>query len=135
MKYMMLIYANQAELIDFTPEKRRAAMQAWVAFQSEAQAAGVLVSNDTLSPVTNATTVSVREGKRLIADGPFAETHEQLGGCIVLDCTDLDEAIGWAAKMPGAHYGRIEIRPVMIYPQKWWQAGDDGSNTDRDHFP
>jgi hypothetical protein len=118
MKYMMLIYANGSERPEFTPEQRRAAMQAWVAFQTEAEAAGVLVSNDGLLPVTDATTVRVRSGKRLIADGPFAETHEQLGGYYILDCKDLDEAIEWAARMPGAKYGSIEIRPVMTYTQE-----------------
>lgn len=118
MKYMMLIYGNTFEAPEFTPESRRAAMQAWGAFATEAKAAGVLVSNDGLSPVTDATTVRVRDGKRLIADGPFAETHEQLGGYYMLDCKDLDEAIGWAAKMPGAKYGSIEVRPVMTYTQE-----------------
>jgi hypothetical protein len=115
MKYMMLIYANQSERPVFTPEERQAAMQAWIAFATEAGAAGVLVANDGLSPVSDATTVRVRDGKPLIADGPFAETHEQLGGYYMLDCKDLDEAIAWAAKMPGAKYGTIEIRPVMTY--------------------
>jgi hypothetical protein len=118
MKYMMLIYANASEMPAFTPEQRQAAMQAWGTFQAEAQAAGVLVSNDTLYPVTDATTVRVRNGKTLIADGPFAETHEQLGGYFVLDCQDLDEAISWAAKMPGAKYGSVEVRPIMTFTQE-----------------
>ena len=89
----------------------------WVAFATEAKAAGVLVSNDGLSPVTDATTVRVRNGKRLIVDGPFAETHEQLGGYYMLDCKDLDEAIRWAAKIPIAKYGSIEVRPLNAYSQ------------------
>ncbi|HLU09826.1 MAG TPA: YciI family protein [Oceanobacillus sp.] len=133
MKYMMMIYANLSErhgaapeegesttlspatrlLPNFTPEERKAMMQAWAAFKAEAEAAGVLVSNETLYPVSDATTLRIRDGKRLISDGPFAETHEQLGGFFVLDCKDLDEAVEWAAKMPGAQYGSIEIRPVM----------------------
>jgi len=100
-------------LPNFTPEERKAMMQAWAAFKAEAEAAGVLVSNETLYPVSDATTLRIRDGKRLISDGPFAETHEQLGGFFVLDCKDLDEAVEWAAKMPGAQYGSIEIRPVM----------------------
>jgi len=78
----------------------------------EMKAAGVLVSNNGLSPVATATTVRVREGKALITDGPFAETHEQLGGFFLLDCKDLDEALSWAAKIPSASLGSIEVRPL-----------------------
>jgi hypothetical protein len=113
MKYMLLIYANAAELPEFTPEERRAAVKAWLDYRVEAEAAGVLVSNHGLQPVTAATTVRVRDGKTLITDGPFAETHEQLGGTFLLDCQDLDEALGWAAKNPGAKFGSVEIRPVQ----------------------
>ncbi len=112
MKYMLLMYANESEAPKYTPEEFRAVNQAWQAFSKEAQAAGVLLSNSGLSPVTNATTVRVRNGKTLTTDGPFAETHEQLAGYYLMDCRDLDEAIGWAAKIPMAEYGSIEVRPV-----------------------
>lgn len=118
MKYMMLIYANASERPQFTPEKRQAALQAWATFTTEAEAAGVLVANHGLYPVSDATTVRVRNGKKLVTDGPFAETHEHLGGYFILDCNDLDEAISWAEKMPGAKYGMVEIRPVMTYTQE-----------------
>jgi len=118
MKYMMLIYANASQMPQFTPEERQAAVRAWAAFTTEAEAAGVLVSNHGLYPVSDATTVRVRNSKTLVTDGPFAETHEQLGGYFILDCNDLDEAIGWAEKMPGAKYGMVEIRPVMTYTQE-----------------
>ena len=118
MKYMLLIYANASEAPEYTPEEHQAAVQTWFAFRTEAEAAGVLVSNNGLYPVTDATTVRVRNGKTLTTDGPFAETHEQLGGYFMLDCKDLDEAIGWAAKMPGAKYGSIEVRPVATYTQE-----------------
>ncbi len=85
---------------------------AWFAYMQEAQAAGVLLSNDGLAPVANATTVRVRNGKTLITDGPFAETHEQLGGYSVLECKDLDEAIRWAEKIPTAKYGSIRDPPL-----------------------
>jgi hypothetical protein len=84
---------------------------------AEAQAAGVLIANDGLQPVTTATTVRVRNGKSLITDGPFAETHEQFGGYSVLECADLDEAIRWAGKIPTAKYGSIEIRPLWSEKQ------------------
>jgi len=110
MKYILLMYADESKAPK-SPEEYQAAGQAWYALGKEIEAAGVLVSNTGLSPVANATTVRVREGKTLTADGPFAETHEQLGGYYLLDCKDLDEALGWAAKIPSAKYGSIEVRP------------------------
>ena len=117
MKYMMLIYANQAEAPKYTLEEQQAVAKAWYAFGEEAQAAGVLLYNDGLAPITNATTVRVRNGKTVVSDGPFAETHEQLGGYYMLECKDLDEAIAWAAKIPGAKFGTIEVRPVNVFTQ------------------
>ena len=110
MKYMLLMYANESEGPN-TPEEQQAAQAAWAALLRDAQAAGVLESTGGL-PSGNTTTVRVREGKTLITDGPFAETHEQLGGYFLLDCENLDEAIAWAAKIPFAHDGAIEIRPL-----------------------
>jgi hypothetical protein len=112
MKYMLLIYGNQTEAQEITPEQQQAQMQEWFAFVDEAQAAGVLVNYDGFAPVTASTTVRVRYDKTLITDGPFAETHEQLAGFYLMDCKDLDDAISWAAKIPGAKYGSIEIRPL-----------------------
>lgn len=118
MKYMLLMYANESEAPTYTPEEYQAVAQAWHAFGKEAEAAGVLISNNGLSPVADATTVRVRNGKHLITDGPFAETHEQLGGYYLLDCKDLDEAISWAVKVPTAKYGSIEVRPLNQWSQK-----------------
>jgi hypothetical protein len=112
MKYMLLMYANESIAQSFTPEEYQVANQAWRGLGEALQAAGVLESNAGLSPVTSATTVRVRDGKTVIADGPFAETHEQLGGYYLLNCKDLDEAISWAAKIPSAQYGTIEVRPL-----------------------
>lgn len=117
MKYMMLIYANYSERQQLTPEEFRAENQAWLDFRAEVQAAGVFVANDGLAPASDATTVRVRDGKTLIADGPFAETHEQLGGYFMLDCENLDEALKWAAKIPGAKFGTIEVRPIWQGPK------------------
>ncbi len=110
MKYMLLMYADETK-VPQSAEDIQAAGPAWYALSKELEAAGVLVSNCGLSPVTDATTVRIRDGKTLTADGPFAETHEQLGGYYLLECKDLDEALGWAAKIPTAKYGSIEIRP------------------------
>ncbi len=111
MKYMLLMYANESD-IPPTVEEQQAAAPAWNAFRSELQAAGVMLDSSGLRPVAAATTVRVRAGKSIITDGPFAETHEQLGGYVLLDCQDLDEAIGWAARIPTAKYGSVEIRPL-----------------------
>ncbi len=97
MKYMLLLYANESD-VPKTPEEIQAAAPAWQALGQGA--AGVLLSSSGLAPVANATTVRLRNGKTLTTDGPFAETHEQLGGCFLLDCKDLDEAIRWAATIP-----------------------------------
>ena len=117
MKYMLLMYANESKAPQ-TPEEYQAVAQAWGAFGKEAEAAGVLLSSNGLSSATNATTVRVRDGKTLTTDGPFAETHEQLGGCYLFDCKDLDEAIRWAEKIPTAKYGSIEVRPLNQWSQK-----------------
>ncbi len=112
MKYMLLMYASEAETKEFTPEESRGLFQTWQTLLQEAKEAGVLLSNTGLAPIANATTVRVRNGQTLYTDGPFAETHEQLGGFFLLECKDLDEAIGWAAKIPHAKYGSVEIRPL-----------------------
>ncbi len=110
MKYMLLMYTNESDGPS-TPEEQQAVQAAWMALLREAKAAGVLESSGGL-PGGSTTTVRVREGKTLITDGPFAETHEQLGGYFLLDCENLDEAIAWAAKVPFAQYGAVEVRPL-----------------------
>jgi hypothetical protein len=112
MKYMLLMYANES-FEPKTPEEQKAiAPPVWYDLMGEMKAAGVLLSNNGLSSVANATTVRIREGKTLITDGPFAETHEQLGGFFLLECKDLDEALHWAEKIPHAKYGSVEVRPL-----------------------
>lgn len=111
MKYMLLMYADES-YVPNTPEEQQAAAPAWETLRREVEASGILVSSNGLASVANATTVRVRDGKSLITDGPFAETHEQLGGYFLLDCRDLDEAIRWAEKIPTAKYGSIEVRPL-----------------------
>jgi hypothetical protein len=110
MKYMLLMYANEHEASKITPEQSKVLAQDWVDYMQEAKKAGVLLSNNGVAPNTAATTVRIREGKTLITDGPFAETHEQFGGYSMIECNDLDEAIRWAEKIPTAKYGSIEIR-------------------------
>ncbi len=112
MKYMLLMYVNESVAPEFTPEEAQAARQTWQQLLTDARAARVLLSHNGLSPTANATTVRVRNGKPLITDGPFAETHEQLGGYSVIECKDLDEALRWAEKIPTVKYGSIEICPL-----------------------
>jgi hypothetical protein len=122
MKYMLLMYWHEEESSHYTPEETREKFQAslreWNAFESEVKAAGVWVDSNTLNSVNDATSVRVREGKTLITDGPFAETHEQFGGYYMLDCKDLDEVLAWAAKIPVAKYGTVEVRPLNKWSQK-----------------
>jgi hypothetical protein len=113
MKYLLLMYADELKMSQ-SPEEQRAAEPVWSALSQEMKAAGVWLGSSGLSPIADATTVRVRDGITLITDGPFAETHEQLGGYFLVDCQDLDEALRWAAKIPTAAYGSVEVRPL------WW---------------
>jgi hypothetical protein len=108
MKDLLLMFANESE----APEDMSGMYEVWTAYMNEANAAGVMLSNGGVAPDSSATTLRVREGKSLITDGPFAETHEQLGGYSLLECENLDEAIRWAEKIPTAKYGSVEIRPL-----------------------
>jgi hypothetical protein len=110
MKYMMLVYLNE----DVLSESERA--QCYVdsaALTRELDAKGQYLGASPLHPVATATSVRVREGKRVVTDGPFAETREQLGGFYLIDAPDLDEAIRIAERIPPAKYGTVEIRPIM----------------------
>lgn len=110
MRYLLLIYADEATAED-TPEN----MQRWFSYTQELQTAGVMQGGEALQPVVTATTVRGGNGETVTTDGPFAETKEQLGGFYLVDCKDLDEAIGWAAKMPVLPRGSVEVRPVMEF--------------------
>ncbi len=118
MKYMLLIYADVAKRPNYTAEQLQAARQTNTAYLTEMHAAGVLMPNEGFHVLSNARTVRVRDDKAQTADTAFAETQEQLTGYIMLDCKDLDEAIGWAAKNPAAKYGSIEVRLVAPSPDK-----------------
>ena len=117
MKYALTIYGDEAQRENATPEQMQEVSQAYGAVTQEMQDNGVLVAGEGLYPTPTATTLRVREGDRQVTDGPFAETKEQLGGFYVLDVKDLDDAIEWAAKIPGAQVGSVEIRPVMVFDE------------------
>jgi hypothetical protein len=117
MKYAFTIYGEESARESATPEDMEATTRAYMAFTQEVQDKGILLAGEGLYPTPTATTVRVRDGERSVTDGPFAESKEQLGGFYVLDCKDLDEAIEWAAKIPGAQHGSVEIRPVMVFDE------------------
>ena len=115
MRYLLLIYGNEATNMQMTPAEIDAEMSAYNAFGNELQKAGAMVSGEALQPTMTATTVRVRNDKTVTTDGPFAETKEQLGGYYMVECANLDEAIHWAAKIPGAAKGSIEVRPIVVW--------------------
>ena len=115
MKYLLLIYTSEAEDARMTPEEHETNMGAYFAFTQAVRESGHMVAGEALQPTTTATTVRIRDGQTMTTDGPFAETKEQLGGFYMVDCADLDEAIGIAARIPGAAHGSIEVRPLMEF--------------------
>ena len=124
MKYMLTIFTDEAGMTEATPDQIKETMAAYGAFGQAVEDAGVYVTGEGLQPTATATTVRVRDGERLLTDGPFAETKEQLGGFYLLECNDLDEALGWAKQVPLSG-GAVEVRPVMDYEAM--RAGDAGA--------
>lgn len=115
MKYACLIYSDEQDTAanpDPSSEEFAPIMAGYFAFGEETEAAGVYVTGEPLENTSTATSVQLRNGEVITTDGPFAETKEQLGGFYILDCESLDEAIKWAAKIPHAATGTIEVRPV-----------------------
>jgi hypothetical protein len=110
MKYMLLIYLDEKALSE---TEREACYVESSQLAHDLHARGQYLGADPLHSVSLATSVRVREGKRLVTDGPFAETREQLGGYFLVDAKDLDEAIGIAARIPMARRGTVEVRPVI----------------------
>jgi hypothetical protein len=114
MKYLLTFVRDQERMYDATEEEMKQAMDAWNAFDREAIEAGVLIANEALEEPKTAKTVRIAEGgEQPITDGPFAETKEQLGGFCLIDCGSLEEAIGWAKKVPMPPDSAIEVRAVM----------------------
>jgi hypothetical protein len=112
MKYMFLLYANKPLPEPGTPEAGQL-LRAWGEATEQMRAAGVLIDCGPLQPPAAATTVSVRDGELLVTDGPAAEIKEHFGGFTLVECADLDEALRWAAAVPTASDGRVEVRPVI----------------------
>ena len=110
MKFMFLLYVPREVRED---PNARASLEEWMSYGRALQDAGAHLGDNALEGLETATTVRVRDGETLVTDGPFAETKEMLGGYYVVDVPDRETALGWAAKVPNAPYGSIEVRPVL----------------------
>jgi hypothetical protein len=112
MKYLLLIYGNEAAMGSATKSEIDQMHAAYSAYTEALQKAGVIVGGERLRPSSAATTVRVTDGKTKVLDGPYAETKEQLAGYYMVDVPDLDAALSWAARCPGASRGAMEVRPI-----------------------
>jgi hypothetical protein len=115
MQYLLLIYSNENDDPQPGTPAGDKLFNAYMQFSEDVEKSKALLGCNALQPVATATTVRLRNGKRVTTDGPFAETKEQLGGYYLLECKDLDEALAWAAKVPSAAYGSVEVRPIMVF--------------------
>ena len=125
MKYLLLLYGDETRWENMSPEDSAEDMQRWSAFGEDLTASGAFVAGEGLAPTAAATTVRIKDGEVVHTDGPFAETREQLGGFYLLECPDLDAALGWAAKVPDlGESGSVEVRPVMDYEAAGYELPD-----------
>jgi hypothetical protein len=113
MKYMLLIYHDEPSWNAISEAERQQVYIEYRKLRTELQSSGKFVTGSQLQPISTATTVRVRDGKELVTDGPFAETHEQLGGYFLIEAQNLDEATSIAARIPSARTGSIEVRPLV----------------------
>ena len=116
MQYLLLIYSNESAAPAPASPQFQAGMKAYAEFTNEIKESKNLLGGNRLQSAATTTSVRVRDGKTLLTDGPFAETAEQLGGYYLIEAANLDEALGIAARVPGAQWGTIEVRP--IYPMQ-----------------
>jgi hypothetical protein len=114
MEFLALIHADEAVWDRMADDEREAAYEQYGEFTQAVRAAGVFVSGNELGPTASATTVRVRDGRQVVTDGPYAEVKEALGGYYILDCGSFDEALDWAARIPAASHGAVEVRPVHV---------------------
>jgi hypothetical protein len=121
MKYALLIYAMPDPAEAGEPQPGEGVIDSWLDYTVALKQSGALIAAEQLSRPDTATGVCLRDGKRLLTDGPFMETKEHLGGFYLVDVPDLDTALDWAAKMPIMRYGTVEVRPVL--EGQAWQAG------------
>jgi hypothetical protein len=112
MQYLLTLYAQEAGFQRMTPEQQKQGMAAYMAYTEALKQAGAYVGSNRLQPIATATTVRTADGKTQVLDGPYADTKEQLGGYFLIDAPDLDAALSWAARCPGAQHGVVEVRPI-----------------------
>ena len=117
MQYLLLIYDQEAEFAKMSKDEFTKMYAEYVDFTTDLKAKGNHLAGHELQPIATATTVRVRNGKRLTTDGPFAETKEQLGGFYMIEAKNLDEAIEIASRIPSARVGSIEVRPIVVHGQ------------------
>lgn len=115
MKYLLLIYSDESKSANIPPEMAAAFMEEFKQYTIDMIEAGIRLGGEALQPTSTATTIHVEDGKMITTHGPYAETKEQLGGFYLIDVENLDQAIEWAAKIPTARTGRIEVRPIVTY--------------------
>ena len=116
MQYLLMIYGNEAGMLAASKEQSTQMLAAYTSYTEALQKAGVLRAAERLRPTTEATTVRVKDSKTNVLDGPYADTKEQLGGFYLIDVPDLDAALSWAARCPGASHGTMEVRPIWPMP-------------------
>ena len=115
MQYLLLIYNEERVWDDLPQSAKDEGFAAYMAYGEALKKAGALRANGRLRPTTDATTVRLTNGKPQVLDGPYADTKEQLGGFYIIEAPDLDAAIAWAGRCPGAGHGIMEVRPLWIY--------------------
>ena len=118
MQCMALIYADENGWAGLSAEEREGWYERYRTFSADARAAGVMVGGSELAATGDATTVRVRDGATLVTDGPYAEVKEALGGYYIFECRTIEDALDWAARVPGAEHGSIEVRPVYSDPNE-----------------
>jgi len=113
MQYLLLIYDKESDFGKLSEAEQGAMLKEYQDFSKSINASGHWRAGSQLHPVSKATTVRIRDGKKMVTDGPFAETKEQLGGYYLVEAKDLDEAVALAARVPSARFGSIEVRPLV----------------------
>jgi len=114
MQYMLMLYADESGWTKMTPAQQTEGVAAYTAYTEALKKAGMYVASGRLQHSPTATTVRIADGKSQVLNGPYADSKEQLGGYYLIDVADLDAAISWAARCPGASHGTIEVRPVWV---------------------
>jgi hypothetical protein len=122
MRYMLLIYINEGNYQGASKDAATKTMAAYLAYtdamkEAGVKEAGVWLDGGRLRPTSMATSVRFRDGQKKVLDGPYADTKEQLGGYYMIEAPDMDVALSWASRCPGAQYGTIEVRPIWEYPE------------------